>query len=368
MVFQKSLTRELTLTALGVFIVLLAIIVSTQAINLLGRAAEGQIANEAVAALIGFWTLGFFPVLMILTVFVSVLVVFTRAWRDHEMVVWLSSGLSLRDWIWPIMRFTLPLAVLVAGVTLFVGPWADQRSQDYAEIIKRREEISAISPGVFKESASSSKVYFIENYSGLHSAATNIFMQDMTEGKVSTIFAKRGYISIKPDGERVLVLEDGKRYVGEPGQADYQIGEFKRYTASLGDSQVATGPASNRQSIPTRALIAGSGNPEYRAELAWRLSMPFSCIFLALLALPLSYYNPRSGHTYNLLFALLAFFLYQNGLTLTRNWVGQDKVGVWAVALVHALMLAAALLLLKHRDRPQAPFSQSMRLMFSKKR
>ncbi|WP_260799688.1 hypothetical protein [Chromobacterium vaccinii] len=49
----------MTLTALGVFVVLLAIIVSTQAINLLGRAAEGQIANEAVTALIGFWTLGF---------------------------------------------------------------------------------------------------------------------------------------------------------------------------------------------------------------------------------------------------------------------------------------------------------------------
>ncbi|XLM19646.1 LptF/LptG family permease, partial [Chromobacterium piscinae] len=138
MVFQKSLTRELTFTALGVFVVLLAIIVSTQAINLLGRAAEGQIANEAITALIGFWTLGFFPVLMILTVFVSVLVVLTRTWRDHEMVVWLSAGLSLRDWIWPIMRFALPLAILVAGVTLFVGPWADQRSQDYAEIIKRR--------------------------------------------------------------------------------------------------------------------------------------------------------------------------------------------------------------------------------------
>ncbi|OHX11531.1 LPS export ABC transporter permease LptF [Chromobacterium sphagni] len=365
MVFQKSLTRELTFTALGVFVVLLAIIVSTQAINLLGRAAEGQIANEAVTALIGFWTLGFFPVLMILTVFVSVLVVLTRSWRDHEMVVWLSSGLSLRDWIWPIMRFTLPLAVLIAGVTLFVGPWADQRSQDYAEIIKRREEISAISPGVFKESASSTKVYFIENYSGLHSAATNIFMQDMTDGKVSTVFAKHGYISTKPDGERVLVLEDGQRYVGDPGKADYQVSEFKRYTASIGEGQAITGPASNRQSIPSRQLL-GNSNPEYQAELAWRLSMPISCIILALLALPLSYYNPRSGHTYNLLFALLAFFIYQNGLTVARNWITQGKTGIWAVAVVHLLMLLLAVLLLKHRDRPQVPFGQSLGQMLGK--
>ncbi|XLM19647.1 LptF/LptG family permease, partial [Chromobacterium piscinae] len=146
------------------------------------------------------------------------------------------------------------------------------------------------------------------------SAASNIFMQDMTDGKVSTVFAKHGYISTKPDGERVLVLEDGTRYVGDPGKADYQVGEFKRYTASIGESQAVTGPAGNRQSIPTSVLLAGSSNPEYRAELAWRLSMPISCVLLALLALPLSYYNPRSGHTYNLLFALLTFFVYQNGL------------------------------------------------------
>ncbi|OWY40182.1 LPS export ABC transporter permease LptF [Xenophilus sp. AP218F] len=366
MVFQKSLIRELTFTALGVFVVLLAIIVSTQAINLLGRAAEGQIANEAVTALIGFWTLGFFPVLMILTVFVSVLVVLTRVWRDHEMVVWLSSGLSLNNWVGPVMRFAVPLSVLVAIVTLWVGPWADQRSQDYAEIIKRREEISAIAPGVFKESSSSSKVYFIEGYSALGGNASNIFMQDMTDGKVSTIFAKRGYISTKPDGERVVVLEDGKRYVGEPGQANYQVAIFERYTANLGESQHAMTPASNRQSIPTSVLLS-QNLPDFRAELAWRLSMPLSCLILALLALPLSYYNPRSGHTYNLLFALLAFFIYQNGLTVTRNWVSQDKVGVWAVLLVHGLMLALALALLKHRNRPLLPLGKSLSLMLGKK-
>ncbi|WP_293765517.1 LPS export ABC transporter permease LptF [uncultured Aquitalea sp.] len=360
MVFRKSLTRELTFTALGVFVVLLAIILSTQAINLLGRAAEGQVANEAVTALIGFWALGLFPLLMILTVFVSVMVVMTRLWRDHEMAVWLSSGLALKDWVWPVMRFTIPLAVLVACISLFVAPWAEQRSQAYAEIIKRREEISAISPGVFKESASSSKVYFIEDYSGEHGAATNIFMQDMTEGKLATIFAKRGYITANQDNERVLVLEDGKRYVGEPGQADYEVGSFKRYTVLIGGSQKLVAPATNRQALPTSVLLA-SKDPSHKSELAWRLSMPLSCILLALLAIPLSYFNPRSGHTYNLIAALMGFFLYQNTLTLVRNWILQGKVPMASILLVHAIVLAIALFLLKYRDKPAANFSTTMK-------
>ncbi|MBV8679460.1 MAG: LPS export ABC transporter permease LptF [Aquitalea sp.] len=365
MVFRRSLTRELTFTALGVFVVLLAIILSTQAINLLGRAAEGQIANEAVTALIGFWALGLFPLLMILTVFVSVLVVMTRIWRDHEMAVWLSSGLALRDWVWPIMRFTIPLALMVGIVSLFIAPWAEQRSQVYAEILKRREEISAISPGVFKESGSGSKVYFIESYGGEHGAATKIFMQDMSDGKVASILAKRGYITANEDNERVLVLEDGQRYVGEPGQSDYEVGSFKHYSVIIGGNQKLVTPPNNRQAQPSSALL-GSSDPALRSELVWRLSMPLSCLVLALLAIPLSYYNPRSGHAHNLVVALVAFFLYQNSLTLVRNWITQGKVGMASILLVHVIVLIISVLLLKYRDRPANTMRQTLKFFLHK--
>lgn len=365
MVFHKSLTKELTFTALGVFIVLLSIIISTQTINMLGRAAEGQIANEAVTALIGFWALGFFPLLMILTVFVSVMIVLTRLWRDHEMSVWLSSGLSLNNWVWPILRFSLPMAILVAIVTMYVGPWADQRSQTYADIIKQREELTAIAPGVFKESATSSKVYFIEDYSGAHGSATNVFMQDVSDGKVATIFAKHGYITTNKDGERLLVLETGKRYVGTPGQSDYEQATFQKYSVIIDQNQKLGKEAHNRQSIPT-AELWGNPDPNFRSELVWRLSMPISCIVLALLALPLSYFNPRSGHTYNLLFALLAFFIYENGLTLVRNWISQGKVNMFSMFVVHLIFTGIALLLLKHRNKPATTLSQTFAHLFRK--
>jgi len=365
MVFRKSLTRELTFTALGVFIVLLAVILSTQAINLLGRAAEGQIANEAVTALIGFWALGLFPLLMILTVFVTILVVLTRIWRDHEMAVWLSSGLSLRDWVWPIMRFTIPLAILVGLVALYIAPWAEQRSQVYAELLKRREEISAISPGIFKESTSANRVYFIENYGGGNGAATNIFMQDMSDGKVATILAKRGYITANQDNERVLVLEDGMRYVGQAGESNYEVGKFQRYSVIIGNNEKLAPQPNNRQAQSTADLLH-SDDPSYRSELAWRLSMPISCLVLALLALPLSYYNPRNGHANNLLVALLAFFLYQNGLTLVRNWITQGKVGMASILLVHLLFTVIAVLLLKYRNRPANTVTQTLKYFLQK--
>ena len=53
MIYQKQFVKETTLTAVGIFFVLLAILVSTQSVTLLGRAADGRVAVDAVAALIG---------------------------------------------------------------------------------------------------------------------------------------------------------------------------------------------------------------------------------------------------------------------------------------------------------------------------
>jgi lipopolysaccharide export system permease protein len=83
-----------------------------------------------------------------------------------------------------------------------------------------------------------------------------------------------------------------------------------------------------------------------KGELLWRIGVPFSALVLALLAIPLSFVNPRAGRTNNLIFALLTFMIYSNLLSVSQAWVAQGRlpfaIGVWAV---HALMLSVLLLL-----------------------
>jgi len=367
MVFFKSLTRELTLTAIGVFVVLLAILVSTQAINLLGRAAEGQIASDAVAALIGFWALGLFPVPLILTVFISVMVVLTRLWRENEMAVWLAAGMSQKSLLWPILRFAIPLSILVGVVALGIAPWADQRSQVYADKLKQREDISAVSPGIFKESSDANRVYFVENYAGAHGSASNIFFQDVSDGKIASIFARSGHLGSDGDGQRILVLENGQRYVGMPGQADFDVTTFKRYTVLVGDDHKLVAAPTSRQSQSTLKLFHQLYDPGARSELAWRISLPFSCLLLAILAIPLSYVNPRSNNTYNLIAALLVYFFYQNALTFVRNGILNQTLPVYSIALVHVAVLILGLLGLLYRDRPAATVTRTLLALIGKR-
>ncbi len=355
MIYIKNLTKELTYTAIGIFVVLLAILVSTQTINLLGRAAQGRISADAVAALIGFWSLGLTPLLLILTVFISILTVLTRYWREHEMSVWLSCGLSLRDWVWPIMRFTLPFFFLVTFMATVVSPWASFRSQEYAEILKQREELSMITPGVFREIGKDNRVYFIETFDPDTGAAQNIFIQETINDEISTVFANSGYLR-NENHNRLFVLEEGTRYTGTPGSANYQKVAFDELSLIIDSRPKTLSEINDRQTIPTKTLWS-SDNPKHKAELMWRLSMGISVLVLAYLAIPLSYLNPRSGQTYNLLFALGLYLVYQNGVTFLRNMIGDGDIPM-AVGLppMHLLLFILGWVLIRYRMQPAGRF------------
>src|SRR5499427_1858140 len=126
MIFQRALLREFAGLAGAVFMTLFAIAVTTQLVRLLGRAAGGQVPSDAVIAFLGFFALGTLPVLLSLTMFISVLLTLTRGWRDSEMVIWFGSGLPLTAWLRPVMIFALPLVAVITALSIFISPWAAQ--------------------------------------------------------------------------------------------------------------------------------------------------------------------------------------------------------------------------------------------------
>ncbi|MBL8481204.1 MAG: LptF/LptG family permease, partial [Rhodocyclaceae bacterium] len=105
MLFKRAFQRELANTAVAVFVVLFAILVTTQLVRLLAQAAGGRVASEAVLALLGFGALNYLPVVLSLTVFVAVLMTLSRNYRDSEMFVWFASGQALSAWVRPVLGF-----------------------------------------------------------------------------------------------------------------------------------------------------------------------------------------------------------------------------------------------------------------------
>src|SRR3954453_14054913 len=139
MIFQRALLREFAGLAGAVFMTLFAIAVTINLIRLLGRAAGGSIPTDAVVAFLGFFALGALPVLLSLTMFISVLLTMTRGWRDSEMVIWFGAGLSLTAWLKPVLLFALPQIAVIPARSLSIGPWAAQMRTKYSQRLETRD-------------------------------------------------------------------------------------------------------------------------------------------------------------------------------------------------------------------------------------
>jgi lipopolysaccharide export system permease protein len=348
LIFERAVIREFTGTAGATFVALFAILLTTQLIRLLSQAAGGKLVSEAVVALLGFGALTHLPILLSLTLFIAVLLTLSRSYRDSEMAVWFSCGLPLTAWVKPVLKFAAPLVAAIAVLSLLLSPWAHSKSVEYRQRMDTRDDVARVSPGAFKESASGERVFFVEaasgdSKSGEEGSVRNIFISSMQHGRQGVMVSSHGYTESLPNGDRFVVLVNGRRYEGTPGSPEYRIMEFERYAVRI-ETKEARGIEVTTKNTPTWELQQ-RGRPGM-GELLWRIGMPLAALNLALLAIPLSFVNPRAGRTNNLILALLTYMLYSNLLSVSQAWVAQGRlrfeVGWW---LVHVAMFVLLILL-----------------------
>lgn len=348
MIFNSSFKRDLNGVAGIMFATLFTIMVTTTLTRFLGRAADDRINSTDVLPLIAFTSIGFIPILLVLTVFLSILVVLSRAWRDSEMVVWFASGQSLTAWLRPVYAFAAPYALVVAVITMVVSPWANRQIDDLRRQFEQREDVSQVAPGVFRESRSANRVFFVETVDREETRVGNVFVVQKEADRLIVVASHSGHVELEEDGERFLVLEQGRRYDGRWTQVDYSLMEFDRYGVRL-EAPLDSGRAPDAAGLGTHELI-GNLTPANQAELIQRIATPVSMLVVALLAIPLSFVNPRIGSSLNLVIGLLIYFTYSNINGLVKAWVNQGKipfaVGLW---LTHVLVLLVAIYLFRKR-------------------
>ena len=349
MVFSRSIVAELSSTAGAVFTVLFSIIFSVGLVRILGQAAGGSIDSQAVFSIVALTALTYLPTILTLTLFIAVLMTVSRSYRDSEMVVWFASGQGLIAWVRPVLRFSIPIVLLVAALSLLITPWSIQQIDLSKQRFAQRDDVSRVAPGRFIESAGAQRVFFVESVDLQSSTVRNLFVSHRSQGREGVIVASEGVIEAQPDGDRFLVLLHGRRYEGVPGQPQYRMLEFERYAIRL-DTRPDT-PLSelSARAKPTRLLLR-EPTSWHRGELLWRVGLPAVALLLALMAIPLGYVNPRVGRSANLIIAVFAFLLYHNGMSIVQAWVQQERlsfaIGVWAT---HALAAIVVVLLFARR-------------------
>src|SRR5690348_6696398 len=358
MVFRRSLVRELTATAVALFLVLLGILFTNLVLRLLARAAGGTVAPEGVLALLGFNALFYFNILLSVALFLTVLLTLSRWYRDSEMIVWFTSGLSLTAWLRPILLFAAPFLLAILALSLYLSPWAEQRKLEYERQLESRDDISVITPGLFREFPRANLVVFVESINPFDQTVRNVFLHSVEEKQDATTVAASGRLETMPNGDRFIVLENGRRYQGQPGTADFRVVEFEKLGRRIEPAEVRAIPFSSK-AMPTPALVLTDGRVE-RAELFWRISVPVSAFVLTLLAIPLAYVNPRMGRSFNLVAAAFLYMLYSNCLNIVQSMIAQGRLELWAgLVLPHAIALLVVIVLFHQQLSVSGLFARS---------
>jgi lipopolysaccharide export system permease protein len=329
------------------------IVVVTLLVRILGRAAVGRIDHEAVFPFIGFGMLNLLPVLLSMALFLAVFLTLTRLWQDSEMVVWQGAGLGPLAWLSPVLRFALPIALLIAALSLFVIPWAAQKRSDFERVLASRDETSVISAGMFAEAGGGKRVFFVESIDTRSGQVRNIFIRSVQSGRDGVIVAQDGQVEVMDNGDRFLVLSKGRRYEGSPGAADYRMMEFDRYAVRM--DRVAVERQARTPRTTSTADLLRDPTPANQAEWAMRLGYPISALLLAVFAIPASHINPRAGRSLNVLFALLTYTVYSNLMGLSEAWINQQKLSfTTSMLLVHGSMAVLVIWLYWRRLRGPA--------------
>jgi lipopolysaccharide export system permease protein len=347
LIIERYLLKEVLQTLLAVTGVLSLIYVSNRFVRFLTEADAGALPAGMVVELLSLQSLNAMVLLLPLALYLSIILAFGRLYKDSEMTALAACGVGPGRMLRNILGVGLLFAVLVAGVSLYAGPWAEERSYQLMDRAKSASDISTITPGSFRESTTGDLIVYIEGLAPDRRTMNDVFIQSEKKGRQTIITAPSAYQRTDPKtGDRFIVLVNGYRYEGVPGNADFKVVQYKEHAVRIEEKAVA--PATRQlAAVPTQTLWQ-STEPGAGAEIQWRIAMPVSAVLLALLAVPLSRSNPRQGRYAKLFAGILIYVVYNNLLGVARAWLERGVVPAWVgLWWVHGLLLlgVAALLL-----------------------
>lgn len=347
MIYRRSLINELANQAGAVFVVLFSIVMTVGLVQVLGDAAGGKIDPATVFEIAIYSSLVNLAQLLCLSYFIAVLMVLMRFWRDNEMVVWFSSGgLNLFSWVRPVLMLAVPVIVAVTLLSTTLSPWARSEIERVGNEFSQRDDVNRIAPGRFIETMGGKRVFFVETVNHEGTEVGKVFVSDLAPKDESIVVADSGHIERNNLGDRYLKLDKGIRFeTSLDPTADWRVLQFQDYSVRM-DVRPGPGYTTTKVSNMPLEMVVATRTPAARGELFWRISWPLAALNLALLAIPLSFFNPRGGKNFGFVAAGLIFFLYLNAISIfntkievgSLNWISALVITHGSVLLLVALL------------------------------
>ena len=352
--FKNTIISRYLLSNLFVFFfaitfIILLIVFGNQFVLTAQESISFGIPIKELMPLVGFNMLRDIPIILNLSLFLSIIVTISQLYKNSEAVVMNSIGLGDRAFmnlIKPIVFFTF---IIIFYLTIFAVPWAKQQKSNAEDVTVNASEFSFITEGKF-ESFKNGDIVFYASESKKNDIVGEQNMEEIfiyaLGNEIPTIVlaseAKK-YTDAKSNSI-YLRLKNGTRYEGLPGNENINILNFEKYDLEIvsGDVQKSITSFSEIEERNTIDLLR-EGGKNANAEIQWRISQPISVLILSIFGIFLGKSSPRNGKGINLIFGVVVFMLYNNALLVAKSAIESGQlsplIGMWSIHLLLLLFL-----------------------------
>lgn len=351
MIVFRYLSKQILQVMLAVTLILLVVALTSRFIQYLGDAVAGELASDVLFLLMFYRLPDFLLVILPLALFLGILLAYGRMYADNEMVILIGSGYSQSKLLLSTMATSTVVLVAVALLSLQLAPWGVRNTEQLKQNQEQLTELDLIVAGQFQDFGSGNRVTHADRIvSGEEGRQLqNVFVafsganSEDERGSPRIIIAESAQAEIdEASGSRFMRLENVFQYDGNPGAANFSIGQFDVQSILLPEP-ASFEPITEEQTLATRELI-GSSLPEHQAELQWRISILLLVPIITLIAVPLSKVDPRQGRYSKLVPAALLYAVYFVLLQFSRDMIADGELspflGLW---WVHLMFIALAI-------------------------
>ncbi|WP_084188737.1 LPS export ABC transporter permease LptF [Salinisphaera hydrothermalis] len=343
--FGETAKTWLIITAVLVFLTL-----GIGLSRFIGDAAAGEVPVNTVATLAALSVVSNLDIVMPISVLLAIMLVVGRLCRDNEMAALMAGGVGLGVIYRPFLTLAAMIALFAGTMSIVVAPHA-QREMNRLGAQTAANAVQSVTPGRFA-SFDNGRVSFYaasrDDQKQLHNVFVRVVQPQEGPDRQTIVTAKTARQSINKQHAVTLVLSDGWRYEGVPGQADYRIIHFDKHGVRLSPPSAVKDDDYDAKSTLT---LMRSDDGKAISKWQTRISVPLSIFILALIALPIGRVPPRAGRYGRVIVGILFFVVYLNFVRLSGQAIQSGLlppvIGEW---WVHIVVLAIAIVLIAREN------------------
>ena len=356
-IISKYLLKNLIVILIAIFLIISLIIFGNQFVMTAQKSVEHGIPLSELMPIVGFNMLRDLPIILSLSFFLSIIISISQLYRNSEAVVMNSFGIGDRNFMNLIKPLAIVIFLFIFSLSMYAVPWAKNQKSLTEDVTVNASDFSFITEGKFESFKNGEIVFYASDSSSISNSGEQnmeeIFIYVSNKDSPIVVLASEATKYTDSKNESIyLRLKDGLRYEGLPGDENVNILNFDKYDLEIVSGEVQKS-LSNFSEIEEKTSIDLflEGGLLANAEIQWRLSQPISILILSIIGVLLGKTSPRTGKGVNLLFGVIIFMLYNNGLLVAKNSIESGQlnplIGLWSI---HILMILCMMIFYQLRQ------------------